>query len=254
MTVDSSQTAPPQAPKKGMSPLAWVGIGCGVILVIVLIGIGACTFIAKRKLAELSKNPEMTVAKMVVAANPDLELVKADDDAKTLTIRDKKTGKETTLDLEDVKNGNFKFTDEKGETASLGVQGGENGGSLTVTNEKGEKATFGGSTGAPKDLPDWVPVYPHGSAQASFSANTNEGKSSTFVVSTKDPVEQVVGFFESKLKEAGLKVTKSTFGANGELSGGTVSGESDDNKRSVQVIVSSSDEGTQATVAYTEKN
>ena len=64
-------------------------------------------------------------------------------------------------------------------------------------------------------------------------------------------VEQVMAFYESKLKDAGFKVQKMTMsGDNG--TGGTVSGESD--KRTVGVALSTADGKTQALVTFNEKN
>jgi hypothetical protein len=41
-------TQAPQPVKKGMGPLAWIGIGCGAIIVICLIGLGVVGFFVKK--------------------------------------------------------------------------------------------------------------------------------------------------------------------------------------------------------------
>jgi len=61
------------------------------------------------------KNPATAVAKMMVMANPDLEIVSEDDDKGELTIRNKKTGEELTMNAQDIKQGRLKFKNEKGE-------------------------------------------------------------------------------------------------------------------------------------------
>ncbi len=53
-------------------------------------------------------------------------------------------------------------------------------------------------------------------------------------------------------RAAGLKPEKTTFNSNGQT-GGTVSGKSEDGKREVSVIVSTTTEGTQALVSFQEK-
>ena len=260
MSVDYSQpTAPPPVPppppvKKGLGPLGWILIGCGGILVICLIAMGACFAFAKHKIGEFSKNPEMNAAKLIVAANPDLELVKADDDAKTLTVRDKKTGEETTLNLDDVKNGKIKIGSGKG-SATIDMNGGENGGmSATVTDEKGQQSTFHAGAGGEANLPDWLPNYPGGKATGTYDTTTPEGRAAAVTVATQDPIETVLDFYEGKLKAAGLTVQKNTSSDGGKMSGGTLSGASSDQKRSATIVVTSGTDGSQAVVSFNEKN
>jgi hypothetical protein len=99
MSVSSPVPPPPgspQAPKKGLSPLAWVGIGCAVLFVLGLLVLGGIVgvggYFAKKAAAKFEKNPTMAAAEMVVRLNPDLELVSSDEKTNTLTIKDKKTG------------------------------------------------------------------------------------------------------------------------------------------------------------------
>jgi hypothetical protein len=182
-----------------------------------------------------------------------LELVKSDPEAGTLTIRDKKTGEVTTISAEDAKEGKFTITTKEG-TSSVDFSGGENGGSMTVTNEKGETSTFSAGGGAPGDLPSWVPTYPGGTQQGMFQTNTGQERGASFTVQTSDSADKVLEFYEARLQEAGLAVDKSSFENNGTVAGGTVTGTSGDEKRTVNVIVSTQEgQGTQAIVSYTEK-
>lgn len=255
MTVHSPQTPPP--PKKGMSPLAWVGIGCAVIVVLGMIAAGitvaAGGWFLKKQADKLEENPVLTAAEWAVKANPDLELVESDAEKSTLTVRNKKTGEVMTFSAEDAKEGRFTFKNDKGETATFDASGGEGGGSIRVTDEKGQESVYQATGGAPKDLPSWVPTYPGGTAQSAFDATTAEGHSAMFTVTTQDPVQQVLDFYQEKLEAAGLKVQKSSFEAEGKVSGGTVTGTTDDQKREVNVTVSTSEEGTQAMVTYNDK-
>src|SRR3954452_22345598 len=144
MSVDYSQT--PQPPKKGMGPLGWIAIGCGVIPVCAFLVLGVGGYFAKKKFDQFSKNPAKTAAELIVRANPDLELVSEDDKAGTITVRDKKKNETVTLNFEDIKNGKFKVTNDKGETASFDGSGAKDGSGVKITNEKGETSTFGGGT------------------------------------------------------------------------------------------------------------
>lgn len=252
--------APPQAPppaKKGLSPLAWVAIGCGGIAIIGILVVGGLVMaggmFAKKQLDKLEKNPAMTAAEWAVRANPDLELVESDPEAGTLTIRDKKTGEVTTISAEDAKEGKFTVTTKEG-TSSVDFSGGEDGGSLTVTNEKGETSTFSAGANAPTGFPSWVPAYPGGVPQGMFQVNSPQERGASFTVQTSDAVAKVLEFYKGKLEGAGLAVQSSSYEANGKVAGGTVTGTSSDQKRTVNVIVTGQEgQGTQAVVSYSEK-
>jgi hypothetical protein len=247
MTVQS----PPPAPKKGMGPLAWIGIGCGVLVIIGVIGVFIVGVIAKRQIDKYADNPAMAVATIAIKANPDYELISSDAEKNTLTIKEKKTGKVMTVNAEKIKDGKIEVTTDEGTTTFDG-NASENGGSMTVTNDKGETATLVGGGDAPKNLPSWVPTYPNGTTTGSFDATSNNERSAAFAVTTSDSVDDVIAFYEGKLKEAGLEVQKSTYEANGQK-GGTVTGTSSDQKRTVSVLLGTDEKGTQATVTFADK-
>jgi hypothetical protein len=239
--------------KKGMSPLAWVGIGCVVILIFAGIAIGIMGWFAKRAVDRFAKNPTMSAAELAVKMNPDLELVNADEKANTLTVKDKKTGEVTTFSAEQAKNGdfsNFKIKTDKG-TATFDTSSGK-GLSVQATDEKGQVSTFNAGGGTPQNLPSWLPTYPGGTVQGTMDTNNDTERTAAFTVSTKDDTNKVLDYYESQLKSAGLKTERTTYNSNGQ-NGGTVSGKSDDGKRQASVILSSSADGTQAMVSFTEK-
>ncbi len=113
-------TFPPQAPaKKGMSALAWVGIGCGGLLVIAL-GLGVYGFfLAKKKIDEFAANPEKAAAEMIVSMQPDLKVLSQDEAKGTMTLRTK-DGEEMTLSYKDIQDGKFIVTDKDGNTTRIG--------------------------------------------------------------------------------------------------------------------------------------
>jgi uncharacterized cupin superfamily protein len=250
MTVASPQTPPTAPAKKGMGPLGWIAIGCGAILLIGLLGVGACTYYAKKKLgsvmSEFEANPEMAGAKLMVQMNPDLELVSTDDAAGTLTILNKKNGETVTISIADVKEGKFSVTTDEG-TSSVDV----GDGGVTVTDAQGQTATFG--PGASAETPAWVPTYPNGSIEGAYSSDSPDGRTATFVLKTSDSVADVLAFFAERLKAEGLRAETTTYTAN-NAAGGTVTATSDDQKRQVSVAAGTADGGgTAATVTYIEK-
>ena len=233
-----------------MSPLAWIGIGCVVILIFCGIAVGVMGWFAKRAVDKFSKNPTMTAAEIAVKMNPDLELVNADEKNNSLTIKDKKTGEVTTISADDAKNGKWSIKTDKG-TATFDASSGK-GISVKSTDEKGQVSTFNAGNGSPQNLPSWLPIYPGGAIQGTYDTTNNEGRSAAFTVTTKDDSNKVLDYYESQFKSVGFKPEKSTYNTNGQT-GGTVSGKSDDGKREASVIVSTSGEGTQAVVTFQEK-
>lgn len=103
------------AGKKDISPIAFVGIGCGgLIMVGIILLVGGWiwgTKKAKELGLDFEKNPERAVAEMVVNISPDLEKISSDEKAGTMTIRTK-DGKETTLSYKDISEGKFNLPGE----------------------------------------------------------------------------------------------------------------------------------------------
>lgn len=100
-------TPPPQ--KKGLGPLAWLGIGCGALIVIVIVVIAAVAIFAGPKLQkmggqlkefaeEAQKNPTRATANaMVNMSGGQFEMVKEDDVNKRYTVKQKSNGQLTTI-------------------------------------------------------------------------------------------------------------------------------------------------------------
>jgi hypothetical protein len=255
MTYPAQPTPPPppgaptQPPaKKGLGPLGWVLIGCGGLILVGALVLGALGWFAKKKIDQFAENPTFNAAKLAVQMNPELELVSADEKTNTLTIKNKKTGEVMTISAEDAKEGRWSVETKEGKTV---FDGSAKEGTLTVTNDKGEVATWG--AGTVKDVPSWVPSYPGGSVQGTFDSTTNEARSAAFTVTTKDSVEQVLNYYEEQLKNAGFKADKTSYATNGTTAGGSVTATSSDEKRTASVMVSTSGEGTTAIVTFTEK-
>lgn len=261
MTVSSPPPPPSYAPtpppaKKGMGPLGWVLIGCGGILLIGLLAVGACGFWAKNKLEKFSKDPDSLAyetAKLALGANPDVELVSSDDATKTLTVRDKKTGETTTFSLEDIKNGKFDITGADGKSVSIDASGGADGGGVQITGPDGQTATLGAGAGAPKDLPSWLTLYPGAEVKGSYSGTTADGKGATIQLTTSDSIEEVLEFYETSFKDGGFQVSKNTYSSGSGTGGGTISGTTADGKKTAAALVGSDGGATTINLSYSEK-
>jgi len=88
----------PKEKKKGLPPIAWVGIGCGglllIVAIVVTILIGKGVKMAKEFAEELEKNPGKALVETTVKFHPDIEMVSQDDLKGEATIRVKSSGKE----------------------------------------------------------------------------------------------------------------------------------------------------------------
>lgn len=227
-----AQFAPPPAagPKK-ISPIVWILGGVGVLLVLIIAGVMVTGLFVAKKVSDagfdadlMAKNPVLAAARMAAAADPDVEVVKMDESAGTLTIRDKKTGKVITMNAEDVKEGKITFTDEN----------------------SGEKVQIGG---AAAKLPDWVPAYPGSNPEGNFSATAGEGQGGMASFKTSDAASKVLEFYESEFKAAGYKISATSSGAEG----GMVIGEDEANKRTIMATVSAAGGSTQVMLNYATK-
>lgn len=223
--------APPPPPKKKMSPWLWGLFGCLALVLLVVIGIVAAGGWAAY---QIKKNPAAAMAKVVIAANPHLELVSENAEGGVIKFRDKETGKTFTMDLEDVKNGRMVLEDENGERVS--IDGSRERGSIRVQTKEGE-ATF--NAGGAAKLPGWFPAYPGAAPQSDVAVSDAEMDAAGFHFSTSDPPSKVFDFYVSGLKSAGLTVHTSRQGE-----GGVITAEDEGQRRQAWVTVMASDQGT----------
>ena len=232
-----------------MKPIAWIGIGCGVVILIAVIAVlGAGIFVydkASDFVEDLSENPAATIAENIVRFNPELELVESDREGGTITIREKSSGKELTFDYEDIEEGRFSFESSDGEKVSFDARGED--GVLRVETEDGT-TTFG-ATGSGIELPEWLPAYGNVSGEAAgFTAVNDDTATGTVTFETSDDLEQVMEFYEEVLNGLGVDISRGTFSASGTqtttVSGSSethslqVTGHTTDGKRSVNIVFS----------------
>jgi hypothetical protein len=166
-------------------------------------------------------NPGLAIAKLIAAANPDAEIVSTDTGAGTVTVRDRRTGKEITLSFDQVRKGNFRFeaNDDNGRHAVVDLGG------------DGVK------------LPADLPVYPGAKVQATYEVDGNgdKGKSGyEYEFSTSDAPSKVMDYYHRKLEDAGMTVALNTPTSDG----GMLVAEDDAHHRTLRVIVSRDKNGT----------
>jgi hypothetical protein len=223
---------PPAAPpRKGMSPVVIVLLVLGGLFVLAILGVvGSLVFIG-HKVKQMGNNPGLAIAKMIVAANPDAEVVSENDGAGTLTIKDRKTGKVVTMNFDDIKNGG-KF-------------------SFTADDDNGGKATMQIGGDAKANLPSWVPQYPGSEAKATYSVtgNGSDGSGGNFTFTTSDAGPKVIEWYQDKVKDSGMQVKTTTTTPNGSM---LAAGDEGD-KRSIVLVVGTDGGQTTVNVTYGEK-
>lgn len=231
--------APPPMPMaRKTSPLVWVlAIVLGLFFLGFVAVAGVGFFIAhKVKQAGIDpelwrRNPGLAVGKIIAATNPNVEVVRSDDGAGTVTIRDKRTGKETTMTFDQARNGKFSITadDDRGGTATL---------------------QFGGA--AANNLPSWVPKYPGSEGTSTFAvkgSGDDGADGGSFTFTTPDSGEKVLQFYRDKAQDLGLKVKMSTTTGDSGMAIATEDGD----RRSLTAIVSGHSGETSVSVTYGSK-
>lgn len=224
MTNGTGQGAPVQG-KKGLPVLAWIAIGCGGLVVLAGIGFTVLGWLAVGKMKDVASdfedNPTRAAAELVVRMNPELEMVESDDDAGTITVREKSSGKVVTVNYEDIEEGRISFESEEGRVEITG-QGQGSEGVMTISTDEGETRIGGGG-----EIPDWVPAHPATTARQSLvrsSGPTGDTGQASFTVDAA--AAAVAAFYQAELEEAGYKVSVTTHsGDEGSIS--IVSGQKD---------------------------
>lgn len=230
----SSATVPP---RRKTSVLVWILV---VVLGMALVA-GLAAFAGSYWLMHKAReagvdpelfrdNPGLAIAKLIAATHPDDEIVNTDTRAGTVTLRDRKTGREMTFTFDQVKKGNFRFeAEDHGKHAAV---------------------EFGG--GADR-VPAEVPVYPGAKVSATYEVDGDGDKglgAYEYEFNTPDTPSKVVDYYHHRLEDDGMNVVLNTHTADG----GMLVGEDDANHRTLRVIVSRDANGTTINLTARVKN
>jgi hypothetical protein len=258
-----------QPPKKGMSPLAWVAIGCVGLLILGAVGVGVAfvmgaSFVrgkAESYAERWEANPELEAIKVAYRFVPEIDVVDSDSDRRTVTLRNTRTGEEVVLDFEEASQGTFRFAtgDEEGEIRFGGDQGilevrGREGtvriggdpqrGVLEVEGSEGRVRIGGGG-----EVPSWVPVYPGTEPQALFTQDDPRQVGGMIELQTSHSLDRVAAFYRERLEGLGYEVNETRFsGPDGE--GALVAGENRSARRTISMHLEGTPEGTLARITY----
>ncbi len=183
--------------------------GCLALLLVAVVAVVLGGLWIGKKAKQFAENPEQVIAQMVVAANPELEIVRIDKAAAQIEIRDRKSGETSTFSFEDVRNGKITMRHSDGTTAEMGAGG------IKVQDKDGNQSVLGPGAEAVR-LPDWVPAYPGQSTVVLSNRRENdEGVSGAYVFSTPDSIDAASQAYREQLKAAGFKVALNESSADG---------------------------------------
>ncbi|HYL38561.1 MAG TPA: hypothetical protein VEV17_21775 [Bryobacteraceae bacterium] len=238
-------------PPRKSNALKWILIGVGGFFLVMILAIVGLGFFVVHKAKDagldadlIKRSPGLAVAKMAVAANPNVEMVSADEGKQEITIRDKQTGRVMTVSFDDAKKGKFVFKENGKEAVTIS---GANG-TLEMKSAEGT-VKIGGNA----KVPAWVPDYPGSEPQGAFSAQGADGQSGSFGFKTKDGSDKVVKFYQDQFQASGLKVTSNVTSQNGQSSGGLLVAEDASSKHTVTVIIGQDSGATSVSVTYANK-
>jgi hypothetical protein len=209
--------------KRGTSPIVWV-----LVIVLGLFGLGAVAIVglgAYFAHRVQQDGVDGTIARVIAAANPDVEVLRTNKGDGTVTLRERSTGKEFSIGIDAARSGKFTLRAvEDGKSASL---------------------EFGGDAKAPS----WVPQYPGSRPQAVFSAkgesDRETGEAGSFFFKTPDSTSKVVEFYEQKARELDLPIRVSGIG--------TIMAGNDDRGRFLKIVAVSVSDETTVNVTYGHK-
>ena len=228
------------------------GIGCGALTLVVLIAIGLIVMKLGQKAREFAgdfkKNPAKAAAMLALRANPDLEVVNADDGKGEVTIKDKKTGEITTVSFSELAQGKLTMKNGKGEEVSIDASAAKDG-KVTVKGPNGE-TVIGGSAAAP--LPSWLPAYPGMKSESgALNVSRADKKAGISISYTTDDPTKVKDFYEAQFKAAGFK-TEAKLVNVGNFATGSVKAEKADTAQKVTIVITGESGKTSITANYEE--
>ena len=236
--VYQAPVAPPPAAapaQRKTSPLVWILVIVLGLFVLGGLAVGGLVMFGVHKLHQAGidsqlwqRNPGLAASKMIAAFNPDVEVLHVDDGNGTITLRDKRNGKQWTMNFDDVKNGRFhmRINDDSG---------GKGGGTLDIGGDASK-------------LPSWIPQYPGSKPVVAITGSGDQGEGGAFGFDTTDSPQEVMKFYQDKVNDLGLKTNMTANTADG----GTISA-SEPGGRSLTVTVSTENGHTHAAIFYGRK-
>ena len=250
--VPPSVPPQPAAHKKGLPVLAWVAIGCGGLLVIAILVVAAGGFFFFHKAKNILAHPETAIAQMLMANNPEVEIISMDADKGILTIRNKRTGEVLTVNFSDVEKGKIVFKGDKGNRMVIETTGEGQTTGISMKSDKGSFA-FGEGAGVEAVSPAWIPSWPGVKIQSTFTGQEEGKRTGMYQFQLDEGVAAAMDYFEKEFKKGGFTPSKSTYDLGGQNPGGVLSVDAGGKNASVTFATNAKEKKTTVAVVYEEK-
>jgi hypothetical protein len=242
---DSKQQPPPfERRGRSKSPIGWMLTGVVLVLVAGLAIASAGGYFVYRTARNagidpglMRRKPVFALTKLQVAKDPNLEILSADENADTVTVRDKNSSKVATYRYDLDKRSLVVVGDDLRSTAAA------DGASFEVKGPDGTMKFGAGSA------PAWIPTYAGATLRGTASTTTAEGEQNTFTFKTTDSPGKVLAFYQDSLQANGFTVNMAMTGDRN----GMVQGQADGGKRSVVITLGASSDGTEGSIVTFEK-
>ena len=233
----STGPIPPADPgARKTSPIVWVLVA---ILGVVLLGglaVGGLSMFVVHKAREAGissdlwqRNPAAATARALALANSDIEIVSEDDGSGTVTVRDRRSGKTSTWNLDQARHGRI---------------------SITAEDDDGKNATINIGAGATHRLPSWVPSYPGVEGHDfAISGNGSDGAGGTFSFRTSDSPDEVLSFYQDRIKALHMEIQVNA----ATPQGGMITATDDTRDRTLNIAVGQGSGKTSVNVTYASK-
>lgn len=206
-----STNPPAEEARKGLSGTAIAGIGCLALLIVV--GITGMMVVRKisQKVQDIAEgagdNPGLVMARLALAANPDLEIVSTDETSGEITLREKKTGNTITMPISDLSKGKITWQEAGGKKTTVDMSQSE-AGKMTIDGPEGRTVLSSGLEAG--SLPAWIPAYPKAlPREGGMSTESPDGVAGTLFFTSKDGVQKAAKFYENQLKAQGFDASAS---------------------------------------------
>jgi len=254
----------PAPATKKTSPWLFVGLGCGGLILLILIAVAVLGWMGKKYVeenvldgksfsefaADMEANPEFTAVETMIRLNPEIELVSSDKEAGTVTLRQKSDGTETTISVADFQEGKLTF-EQDGQVTQMDASSGQL--SVVQTNADGEAQTVTFGAGEIENHAEYARAFIIPAAtdiQSAMLMDSGAGKTGTFFYLTAMPVRDAAAAIEELGTAQGITFERNLM-ETGESVFVTLS-RSGDGAGALNVVVSSEAAGSKVTVTYQE--
>ena len=233
--------------------MAYVGIGCGALVLIGAIAAGFAVVKGIGVAKQFMADPTMALATVVVQTSPDLELVKSDPDSGILQVKVESTGETISIDRAQIESGNFSYTkvnaDGSKEIVNIDLSGAAEG-DISITDGEGG-TLFESGEAVSDEIPEWVPPLQGASdVKGSFSMSVGGKQTGSFSMKTGSTSQEVVDGYKPILEDSGFTVTTRGITQDGSATQMVLNAKDERNGQMINLFIIPTENGTTIQATY----